>query len=73
MKGKGVRKDMKQAIEWFGRAAEQGYIEAQFTLGLSYLRGKGVEKNWDMAYDLFSKVAKRGHQKSMRFMRIMSK
>ena len=31
--GKGVPKDAERAAFWFRKAAEQGHVEAQFTLG----------------------------------------
>jgi len=35
--GLGVRKDLVQAIQWHRRAAEQGYVPAQYDLGNIYL------------------------------------
>ncbi|WP_143521042.1 SEL1-like repeat protein [Pseudomonas rhodesiae] len=37
--------DAKQAVAWFGKAAEQGNAEAQRNLGLSYADGKGVAQD----------------------------
>jgi hypothetical protein len=34
-----------QAAQWFARAAAQGVVEAQYQLGMSYLRGTGVPKD----------------------------
>jgi TPR repeat protein len=39
--GVGVRQDDREAVQWFLRAAEQGHITAQATLGAHY--GLGVE------------------------------
>ena len=30
--GKGVRKNLKKAVEWFTKAAEQGNVSAQFNV-----------------------------------------
>ena len=40
-KGKGVKKNLKEAKKWFQFAAEQGIIKAQYKLGLIYGKGKG--------------------------------
>lgn len=34
-----------KAINWFIKAAEQGYAEAQFKLGVMYSEGQGVPQN----------------------------
>ncbi len=39
--GEGVPKDDTQAVQWFQRAAEQGYVRAQSTLGAYYWAGRG--------------------------------
>jgi TPR repeat protein len=44
-KGKGVARDMKQAVTWFTKAAEQGNTDAQMKLGALYLGGKGLPKD----------------------------
>jgi TPR repeat protein len=31
-----------QAFQWFQKAAEQGYVAAQFSLGVMYDAGRGV-------------------------------
>jgi TPR repeat protein len=35
LNGKGVPKDDAEAVKWFRKAAEQGYADAQYDLGLS--------------------------------------
>ena len=37
--GKGVDKNQALAFEWHEKSAEQGYVEAQFALGLYYFFG----------------------------------
>ena len=39
----------KKAVHWYRKAAEQGYAEAQFNLGLAYDNGEGVEQNFEEA------------------------
>jgi uncharacterized protein len=48
--GAGVRPDDTQAVRWFLRAAEQGHIGAQATLGAYYWAGRGVPADLSRAY-----------------------
>ena len=50
--------DYKKAVEWFRKAAEQGYDVAQFYLGICYENGHGVSQNYDKAFGWFLKSAK---------------
>ena len=34
--GEGVKQDIKEAVKWFRKAAEQGYASAQYSLGSMY-------------------------------------
>ena len=43
--GWGVPKDYKKAMEWYTKAAGQGFALAQFNLGLMYGKGWGVPKD----------------------------
>ncbi len=45
MSGYGTRRNIKDAVTWYQRAAEQKHGPAQFSLGLLYMDGQGVEKN----------------------------
>ena len=40
--GRGVDKDLSQALGWFHRAADQGDVRAQYNLGLMLQNGEGV-------------------------------
>ena len=46
------------------KAAEEGNVHAQNSLGFSYLKGNGVEKNAAEAVKWFRKAADQGHAKS---------
>ena len=48
--GKGVPKDPVEAIKWYRKAAEQGRVDAQFNLGVSYATGNGVPKDLVQAH-----------------------
>lgn len=43
--GKGVDKNLENAVAWFSKAAEQGIAQAQYNIGLSYAKGLGVEQD----------------------------
>jgi TPR repeat protein len=39
--GQGVPKSELQGMSWFRKAAEQGNVQAQFNMGLEYMRMRG--------------------------------
>ena len=45
-----VKQDIKEAVKWYRKAAEQGYIDAQMKLGLWYGLGQGVPEDYVTAY-----------------------
>jgi len=59
--GQVLNNDPELAAGWFFRAAEQGYADAQFNLGLMYANGEGVEQDMAQAVELFKKAAEKGH------------
>ncbi|PXW85417.1 hypothetical protein C8R34_12042 [Nitrosomonas sp. Nm84] len=59
--GQVLNNDPELAAGWFFRAAEQGFADAQFNLGLMYANGEGVEKDMMQAVELFKKAAEQGH------------
>jgi hypothetical protein len=48
--------DDAQAMQWFERAADQGYVAAQATLGAYYWAGRGVPSDLSKAY-MWSAIA----------------
>jgi uncharacterized protein len=44
--GHGVLQDYAEAIKWSRLAANQGYADAQFNLGIAYANGQGVPKDY---------------------------
>lgn len=38
----GVSQDSVKAVEWYRKAANQGYSDAQYNFGWMYHNGKGV-------------------------------
>jgi len=61
-RGDGLPKDDVQAVEWYRKAGEQGYVPAQFELGNKYARGEGAPQNYAEAYVWFNLAAAAGHE-----------
>ena len=61
-KGRKVPKDYCKALEWYQKAAEQGYDLAQYALGKMYEDGHGVPKDCSKALEWFQKAAEQGHE-----------
>lgn len=59
--GKGVPQDYPKAVEWYLKAANQGYAEAQYRLGFMYESGEGVPEDDSKSIEWFEKAAKQGH------------
>ena len=55
--GKG---DYAAAVSWYRKAAEQGYADAQFNLGVMYAKGAGVPQDYAMALPWYRKAADQG-------------
>lgn len=58
--GEGVAQNYSQALKWYTRAAKQGYIRAQYNLGLMYENGEGVVRNMHVATEWYKKAANQG-------------
>ena len=43
--GSGVPQDDAQAVQWYRKAADQGYAKGQFKLGWIYDQGRGVPQD----------------------------
>jgi len=61
--GDGVKQDYSEAVAWFSKAAEQGQVMAQATLGTYYWAGRGVPKDISKAY-FWTILAQAGGDKS---------
>ena len=51
----------KQAAAWYRKAADQGHVEAQLTLGNIYGKGRGVPQSDKEAAVWYPKIADKGH------------
>jgi TPR repeat protein len=69
--GQGVTQDLKQAAEWYQKAANKGYALAQGNLGFMYHNAQGVTQDLKQAVEWYQKAANQGYanaQSSLGFM-----
>ncbi len=62
-----------QAVQWYRKAAEQGFARAQFNLGVMYRKGQGVTKNDVRAYVWFSAAAAQGNSTASKSLDLLEK
>ena len=60
--GRGVPEDDVEAVRWYRLAAEQGYANAQFLLGVMYSNGLGVPEDDVLAYMWYNLAAAQGDE-----------
>lgn len=58
--GWGVEKDYAQAVNWYRKAAMEGFSGAQYNLGTCYYFGEGTPKDAKLAVHWFKKAAQQG-------------
>lgn len=58
--GKGVVRDLDEAVDWLKHATNRGYAPAQYRLAACYADGLGVERNVDVAIALYDKAMNSG-------------
>jgi TPR repeat protein len=56
-----ARPDLKEALDWIRRSAENGYADAQLELGRAFEDGRGVPQNLSEAARWYRKAAEQGH------------
>lgn len=59
--GEGICRDFVKAAEYYRKAAEKGYMEAQYELGRCYEIGLGLPSARHRASEWYVKAAERGH------------
>jgi uncharacterized protein len=69
--GKEVPRDYKQALKWYGNAAEVNNPGGQFALAGMYYMGHGVQRNYLEAAKWFGEAAIRGHAKAQYHLGLM--
>jgi len=53
--------DYKEALAWFGRAAQQGNAPAQINVGSLFANGMGVARDYSQAVAWYAKAAEQGN------------
>lgn len=59
--GRGVKKNVREAVVWTRKAAEGGLAAAQCQMGLFYMNGVGVDRDEDKAVEWLEKAAKQNY------------
>ena len=59
-RGRGVTQDDRQALRWYRAAAEQGDMDAQYSLGVRYENGQGVLQDDAEAVRWYRAAAEQG-------------
>ena len=60
LKGKGVDRNLDEAVNWYRKAAEQGDAPAQSELGILYYYGVGMQQDYEQAAYWNHKAAEQG-------------
>ncbi|MFA6289323.1 MAG: tetratricopeptide repeat protein [Opitutaceae bacterium] len=64
--GRGVPKDLVEAVKWYRKAAEQGYAQAQFNFGVVYAKGVGVTQDFVEAHAWWNVAGAGGYENAQR-------
>jgi len=59
--GKGVKKNLKKAIDLYSKSAQLGHTLSKVELGILYVTGEGVNKDYKKAFQLFKEASKTGN------------
>ncbi len=70
---RGVPQDYAEAVKWYCKAAEQGFAEAQFNLGVIYGKGQRVPQDYVQAHMWYNLAASRLPPGSDRDMAVMNR
>jgi TPR repeat protein len=60
--GQGVARDYAEAVKWYRLAAKQGYVSAQYNLGIMYAKGQGLPQDYVRAHAWFNIAATQGNE-----------
>jgi len=63
--GRGVPRNMDDAVRWLERGAKAGFVPAQFRLAGIHEKGEGIKKDIRAAQRLYLAAAEKGHAKAM--------
>jgi TPR repeat protein len=62
--GQGVPQDYAEALKWYHLASDQGYADAQFSLGGMYADGRGAPRDYVLAHMWLNLSAAHGNQRA---------
>jgi len=48
--------DQVEALKWFKKASDQGYMPGKFNIGLAYYNGNGIDKDYIKAIEYYEQV-----------------
>ena len=69
--GMHVKPDGKESISWITKAANQGYVPAEYELGRIYLYGRGIPVDYAQALTWERKAAEQGDPRAQRDLAFM--
>ena len=61
-KARGVPQDDVEALKWYRLAAEKGYVQSQFNLGVFLVTGCGTSRNEEEGWNWIHKAAAGGNE-----------
>ncbi len=70
--GRGIERDLKEAVIWYQRSASRGFAPAQYRLGTLYERGLGVAADRGRAMAWYRSAADKGNLKAMHNFAVLS-
>ena len=59
--GRGMAKNVREAVMWTRKAADAGHAPAQCQMGLFYMNGLGIDRDEDKAVEWLAKAAAQNH------------
>ena len=62
---RGVKSNVKKAIQWYKKASDQGYDNATYDLATIYFWGRGVAQDSKKAINLYTKVGEHGDTQAL--------
>jgi hypothetical protein len=63
----GVPQNNEEAFKWYHKAADQGYVPAEYNLGVLYDEGRGVAQSHEAAYFWLSLAAASGGDRAAEY------
>ena len=65
------KKEYEKAVEFYQKAADKGYTNAQYNLGVMYDNGWGVRQDYIKAVELYQKAADQGNADALSNLGVM--